>query len=292
MTKIEWCHYTFNPWWGCSKVSAGCKNCYAETLDARFKGNHWGDNAGRRFFGEKHWNQALRWNRKAKEDGVRRRVFVASMSDVFEIHPSPEENSKLDEARQRLWKLIGDTPHLDWLLLTKRPENWEQVPARWAVKLSRPRNVWFGATAENQEQADLRIPHLIKATWPAVRFVSYEPALEPIDISKYMWPTHKSWPAKYQTWQEAVAAGETVETRPQCLLSTHVRLVDWVIAGAESGPNARPMNEGWVREVRDRCQESHTPFFYKQRLVDGLKISIPHLDGVQHAEFPKRVGQR
>ena len=256
MSKIEWTHFTFNPWWGCTKVSAGCKNCYAETVDARFKGHHWGDYASRRMFGDKHWNRPLAWNRKAEKDGVRYRVFCASMADVFEIHPVEAENAKLTEARWRLWKLIEATPHLDWLLLTKRPENHELVPANWLMELRRPKNIWLGTTAENQEQADLRIPHLLDARWPAIRFVSYEPALEEVD---------------FDAWLDPLNGG-----------------IDWVIAGAESGPGARPMDERWVRSVRDQCAEVGVPFFYKQRLEGGRKVSLPLLDGVQHANFPFR----
>lgn len=255
MSKIEWTHYTFNPWWGCVKISAGCTNCYAETFDARFKGDHWGPKADRRFFGGKHWNQPLKWNRKAEKDGVRRRVFVASMADVFEVHPNPEMSALMDEARERLWKLIEATPHLDWLILTKRPENQELVPLAWQTGSRRSTNVWLGTTAENQKQSDIRIPRLLEATWPAVHFVSYEPAIAAVDFGSYLSP-----------WRQA--------------------RIDWLICGAESGPSARPMDENWVRAVRDRCKSENIPFFFKQRLEDGKKISLPFLDGIQHAEFP------
>ncbi len=256
MSKIEWTHYTFNPWWGCTKVSAGCKNCYAETLDAHFRGNHWGDNAPRRFFGENHWNQPLKCNRKAEAAGVRYRVFCASMADVFEEHADSTMNMSMDTERHRLWNLIEKTPHLDWLLLTKRPENHEMVPLAWQTGSRRPPNVWLGTTAENQEQADIRIPHLLKAQWPAIRFVSYEPALGPI-----------------QLLSSGFLAGNNC--------------VNWVIAGAESGAGARPMSEDWAREVRDECIAAGTPFFLKQGLENGKKISLPELDGKQWAEFPR-----
>jgi protein gp37 len=269
MSNIEWTHFTFNPWWGCTKVSAGCKNCYAETLDARFKGDHWGDNATRRMFGDKHWNRPLAWNRKAEQEGVRYRVFCASMADVFEVHPDPVINGELDSCRYRLWKLIEATPHLDWLLLTKRPENHELVPLAWQTGSRRPANVWLGTTAENQEQADIRIPILLEASWAAVRFVSYEPALEAIRIPDWLF-THD-----FVDYSDGMIVERTFDG------------IDWVIAGAESGPGARPMREEWVRRVRNQCDAMAVPFFYKQRLEGGKKISLPLLDGAQHAEFPR-----
>ncbi len=257
-SKIEWTNYTFNPWWGCAKVSVGCKNCYAEAWDARFKGDHWGENAPRRFFGDKHWNDPIRWNRKAEAAGVRRRVFCASMADVFEEHADSTMNMSMDSERHRLWKMIEKTQHLDWLLLTKRPENHEMVPLAWQSGSRRPPNVWFGTTAENQEQADKRIPHLLRAKWPALRFVSYEPALGPIQL---------------------LSSG---------FLSGN-NCVNWVIAGAESGGGARQMSDDWAREVRDECQATGVPFFYKQKAEGGKKISLPELDGVVHAEFPEKM---
>lgn len=118
-TGIEWTDHTFNPWWGCVKVSAACTHCYAETLAARWAFK-WGAAAAPRAFGDKHWNEPLAWNRKAIADGVRRRVFCASMADVFERRDN-EHGATLDALRARLWLLIEATPGLDWQLLTKRP---------------------------------------------------------------------------------------------------------------------------------------------------------------------------
>ena len=125
---IEWTHHTFNPWWGCIKVSDGCKHCYAETLSERFSKNIWGPAAttDRRTFGEKHWNDPLRWNRKAEQEGIRYRVFCGSMCDWAEDHPVAEQE------RLKLWPLIQQTPRLDWLLLTKRPERiGDLLPDDW-----------------------------------------------------------------------------------------------------------------------------------------------------------------
>jgi protein gp37 len=220
-STIEWTHHTFNPWWGCSRVSTGCKNCYAETFAHRLGQELWGPKAVRRFFGDAHWREPLRWNEEALSDGVRRRVFCASMADVF------EDRKDLDESRERLWNLIGITPGLDWLLLTKRPDRVAAfIP--WVNKW--PPNVWLGVTAENQRWAEKRIPMLLR--FPAVvRFLSCEPLVGSLDISK--------WIGK--------GGG-----------------INWVIAGGESGHKARPMNPEWARSLRDQCRRAGVPFHFKQ----------------------------
>jgi protein gp37 len=163
-TKIEWAHHTFNPWWGCTKVSDGCKNCYAETFSKRTGHAIWGDNAERRFFGDKHWNEPLRWNADAKTVGEQHRVFCASMADVF------ENRRDLEEPRRRLFKLIDATPNLIWLLLTKRPENIVRMTANWTL----PTNVWLGTSAEDQKWWSTRVPILMRIP-AAAHFVSVEP---------------------------------------------------------------------------------------------------------------------
>ena len=126
-TRIEWTHHTWSPWWGCVKVSAGCKNCYADALSHRWGFHIWGPNAERRFFAGKHWNDPIRWNREAEKAHERRRVFP-SMCDPFEDRPD------LVEPRQRMFALIDQTPWLDWLLCTKRPENIQRMwPAQSSV---------------------------------------------------------------------------------------------------------------------------------------------------------------
>src|SRR5258708_7584279 len=113
-SHIEWTHHTFNPWWGCTKVSPACDNCYAEAWAKRVGNDVWGSKAPRRFFSDSHWKEPLKWQAQAAEEEERARVFCASMADVFEARP------ELDAPRARLWKLIESTPNLDWLLLTKR----------------------------------------------------------------------------------------------------------------------------------------------------------------------------
>lgn len=164
-TEIAWTDHTFNPWWGCVNVSPGCDNCYAETFAKRVGQDVW-DESPRRFFGEKHWREPLRW------EG---RVFCASMADVFEM------NHSLDAERERLWDLIEATPHLTWQLLTKRPENIARL-YRWADNASGPDNVWFGTSVEDQTRANLRIPRLLHAPVLGVRFLSCEPLLGPVDL--------------------------------------------------------------------------------------------------------------
>jgi protein gp37 len=174
-SSIEWTHHTFNPWWGCDKVSPACKNCYAEAWAKRVGENVWGEKAPRRFFGENHWRQPVLWNRLAQEAQSRTRVFCASMADVF------EERADLDPAREKLWELVHQTPWLDWLLLTKRPHAVaKMVPWRsgW------PPNVWLGTTVENQRWATKRIPHLL-ANGAKRRFLSCEPLLGPVDLTYF-----------------------------------------------------------------------------------------------------------
>ncbi len=175
-SKIEWTDHTFNPWWGCVKVSPGCDNCYAESFSKRTGNSVWGKDAPRRFFGDAHWNEPLKWDRDAERDGVRRRVFCASMADVM------EDRRDLDDSRTRLYSLIQHTPHLDWLLLTKRPQNFRRLlPATW-VESPQP-NVWLMTTVESDEYI-WRVKELL--TVPAVvRGVSYEPAVGPLNLDGY-----------------------------------------------------------------------------------------------------------
>src|SRR5262245_1259928 len=148
-TDIEWATHTFNAWWGCAKVSDACKFCYAEMLAKRWGWDIWGPTAERRFFKPEHFREPLTWQRDAAEAGVVERVFCSSMADIFEIHPDPEINAKMNAAREQVWWLVARTPNLIWLFLTKRPENaWLLVPSEWDDES--PQNAWMGVTAENQ----------------------------------------------------------------------------------------------------------------------------------------------
>lgn len=177
-TAIAWTDHTFNPWWGCERVSPGCQHCYAETFAKRTGNLVWGKNADRRRFGDKHWNEPLKWDRQAAAEGRQAFVFCASMADVFEDRPDHHDD------RQRLWALIEDTPHLTWQLLTKRPEHVrDMVPVPWL--LSWPHNVWIGTTVEDQQRANERVPVLLDV--PAeVRFLSCEPLVGSVVLAPWL----------------------------------------------------------------------------------------------------------
>lgn len=180
-TKIEWTDHTFSPWWGCEEVSPGCARCYARTFAvSRLKLPIWGPKAERRFFSDRHWAAPLKWARAAEREGVRRRVFCASMADVF------EDRLDLVEPRERLFRLIEATPSLDWLLLTRRPENVQRL-CRWSVRRGGtwPANVWLGTTAEDQKRLGERVEFLIQEP-AAVRFLSVEPMLGPLDLTQWI----------------------------------------------------------------------------------------------------------
>lgn len=253
-TEIAWCDSTFNPWTGCTKVSPGCANCYAEKMCNRFGHlGSWGPGAERKRTGPGYWRKPLAWEREGATgadlwDGGTgdatphsRRVFCGSLCDWLD----PEVPA---EWLADLLGLIDATPHLDWLLLTKRPHLWRErleatqlvyppqsvaqkqgKDAAWAwLREGRaPKNVWIGTTVEDQQRADERIPELLEI--PArVRFLSCEPLLGEVD------------------------------------LLGAIRHVDWVICGGESGPNARPMHPDWARSLRDQCKAAGVPFMFKQ----------------------------
>jgi len=248
-TKISWCDATFNPWRGCTKVSEGCKHCYAETLSKRNPKvlAVWGPQGTRVMASETMWREPLKWNQEAKTAGVRRRVFCASLADVFEGPEtcSAEGYAVIVAARERLFRMARKTNWLDWLFLTKRPEN---IPAAlgaithsefphtdlWTLQQERPRpNWWFGTSVENQAAADKRIPELLQVP-AAVRFLSCEPLLGPVDLNGIPHPLRHP---------------ERHELKLNPWIGIH-----WVIAGGESGPNARPMHPDWARSLRDQCQ--------------------------------------
>ncbi len=259
-SAIEWTTHTFNPWWGCTKVSPACANCYAKGLAKRFSPGLWGPDSRRRFFGAEHWNEPPCWNRRAKREGVRRRVFCGSMCDVLEQLPDRHpDRSTMAAERYKLRKLIEATPHLDWLLLTKRPEMLLHIFG-WSW-ISAQSNVWAGTTVENQATADERIPHLLQV--PArVRFLSMEPLLGPVNLSVALscescgYTQRDQHHPKYGHGDHALCDHGVDDPGPTT--------VHWVIAGGESGPGARPMDPDWARSIRDQCQAAGVPFFFKQ----------------------------
>jgi protein gp37 len=307
-SAIEWTDATFNPWSGCTKVSPACQNCYAEVdRSVKIRGVQWGPNGNRVVKAESGWKEPLKWDRQAAAAGTRKRVFCASLADVFEdwqgtmtnatgqtmyrsrtggwIDNGPSQfSSKLtmNDVRARLFKLIDATPNLDWLLLTKRPENvMPMTPARDlgeraeniaegdyhyfsdADHAFRRPNVWIGTTAENQEEAEKRIPHLLKVP-AALRFLSCEPLLGPIDLTR-LWLSDKTgyWNAftgKLTARVALYAGGEVWVETERAIAGT----VGWAIAGGESGHRARPSHVEWFRSLRDQCTAAGVPFFFKQ----------------------------
>lgn len=395
-SKIEWCDNTFNPWRGCSRVSQGCQNCYAEALSLRNPATlgKWGAGGTRVVAVPSYWAQAHKWDRDvllakhqpcgcvvctcedeeqchgcgAKNCGdhpvgkmpnpvyIRPRVFCSSLADVFEdwggpmVYPdkngpdgvSPvwwdntvgmvpkgktgERLATMDDVRLHLFETIRTTPYLDWLLLTKRPQNWakciegvlkliESLPdwdtpgthrweplrdwlADWFVLHEPPANVWIGTTVEDQERADKRIPQLLQI--PAkVRFLSCEPLLGPVDLRFECDDPDDDNPAG-KIFRNALAPGFGIKP------------IHWVICGGESGPKARPMHPDWARSLRDQCAAAGVPFLFKQWgeycPAEGRPESLTHihrwpdntamvrpgkkaagrlLDGQEHNGFPQ-----
>ena len=171
-TNIEWTDHTFNPWWGCTRVSPACEHCYAEAWSKRFGFDVWGHRNSRRFQSDSYWREPLKWDAHAAACGTRPRVFCASMADIFEW------GHDLRKWRHKLWDLIEQTPNLDWLLLTKRPHLIQRL-APWTDQW--PSNVWLGTTAETQRWANKRVPYLQDVP-VGIKFLCCEPLLGEIDI--------------------------------------------------------------------------------------------------------------
>ena len=366
-TGISWTDKTFNPIMGCTKVSPGCANCYAERdFDHRYQKVKWGPSGTRVLTTDANWRKPLQWDKQAQieqeiwccvsfhpmtgeivgdalarhgsqvdtiikkmiERGSieessyllypnelhRPRVFCASLADIFEdwegpildnngwalrignddpsqVYKMPPDSSvtaniagricelsrsmTMEDVRARLFTLIDDTPHLDWQLLTKRPENIERMWPYAGVVEKRPSigvghyrpNVWLGTTVENQEYADKRIPELLKCHDIApVLFLSCEPLLGPVEFSNVT----KRSDAVAQLGRKALSG------------------INWVIVGCESGSKRRETNLEWVRSIRDQCKAAGVPFFVKQLEIDG-KVSTDVTtfpEDLQIQEFP------
>lgn len=249
-TNISWTDHTFNPWWGCVEVSPGCDNCYARTDAHRYGHEVWGKEAGRRFFGEKHWNAPRKWNREAEAEGRRHRVFCASMADIGEANPI------LATEKAKLWQLIRETQFLDWQLLTKRPAQLvNNLPDDWGDGWP---SVWLGTTVENNDYR-WRIDDILKA--PAeVHFLSVEPQIGPVDLEDYL----------------------TAE------LSRY--RIDWVIIGAESGTGDRPRayDLQWGRDVIRVCEKYGVAVYNKQLgTVLARELHLIDRKGANPDEWPE-----
>jgi protein gp37 len=337
LTSIEWTNDVWNPLRGCTRISPGCENCYAERIAARFSGpgmpyeglakmtEH-----GPRWTGEirllsKELDKPLHWKKP-------RLVFVNSMSDLF--------HEKVPfEFIDQVFATMAWCPQHVFQILTKRPERMQRYSAELAslsrqargVRMARSKgwnvsddtpggmdwplpNVWLGVSVENQEYADLRIPHLLK-TPAAVRFLSCEPLLGELDLHRYL---HQPWLCEYcyttaydnvlpEGWGLAWGSAICPDCGPKVQRDGGISVVKgglyatgpdprpwkspihWVIAGCESGPGARPMDEDWVRSLRDQCVASEVPFFFKQRLVNGQKVGTPELGGRTWTQMPNQA---
>lgn len=251
-TNIEWADSTANLWIGCTKVSPGCDNCYAERdWDLRKHRVEWGAH-GARSYSKAGWALIRKFERAAvanggvdPELGRIRFVFVNSLSDIADNHPSIVW-------RGDAFELFEQSPHVIKLLLTKRPQNVPKLfPKRWLEPGGWPAHVWLGTTVENQEEADRRIPHLLAAP-AAARFLSCEPLLGPVDLTSIDPTGH----------QRAIgASGWSAIWKDNGLGRAWA---DWVICGGESGRNARPMHPDWARSLRDQCAAAEVPFLFKQ----------------------------
>lgn len=329
-SKISWTDATFNPWIGCTKVSPGCANCYAERdWDKRKHRAKWGPMGTRSVTSEDNWKKPLRWDRKAAKEGKRVRVFCASLADVFEDWPGQVRHSsgvpmwlmnepnghdfcwgdghvlddptsgralKLSDLRHRLFRLIDQTPNLDWILVTKRPEN---IRTMWPEKswtsqttadsinetgyLYRP-NVWLLASTEDQQRFDERVPELLRCRdLVPVLGVSAEPLLGPIDFGKIPGRTYDEignfwdyncendcgWRGYFKSLEFDDQLKDYVCPKCRCRYGLVEKDddqpgLDWVITGGESGPDARPCHPAWVRSIRDQCQEAGVSFHHKQ----------------------------
>ena len=243
-TKIEWTHHTFNPWKGCSKVHTGCKFCYAEDLAGRRFGEYWevewGPHGKRSRTSAANWREPLKWNREAMEAGERHRVFCASLADVFEDRP------ELVDWRAELFELIDATQQLDWLILTKRPEN---VCKMWPDDRYRE-NVWLGTSVSDQATADVWTERLIGLRHlTPILFLSVEPLIGPVTIP-------------------------------------YLDQIDWTIVGGESHRSpkiARRCDDEWIRSVVEQCRSAEVPVFVKQL---GTRQELKHKKGGDMAEWP------
>lgn len=296
-TKIQWAHHTFNPWRGCTKVAAGCANCYAKSQAKRNPGTLgvWGPDGSRVVAAEAMWRQPVKWNRDVettveiwKDD--RPRVFCGSLCDVFEDWQGQCRMSDggwcvkhrewgkftgfgscalakgndavyLNDVRARLFAAIDATPNLDWLLLTKRPENIRRMipikhgrhdaikDGRANVEAWRRENVWLGTSIACQEDADRNVPELLKCRDLAAKlFLSIEPLVGPVDISRWLGPQSEG------QWMNVVECGHRSSEYG----------INWVIVGGESGTNARPCDVAWIRSIVKQCRAAGVPVFVKQ----------------------------
>lgn len=249
-SKISWTDNTWNPWIGCTKVSDGCKFCYAEDMmDKRYGKVQWGDNGTRVRTSAANWKKPYAWNKQAAAQGVKVRVFTASLSDFF------EKRAELEPWRADALRVMSECRNLIWLLLTKRPEHVNRMLRKAtgdaALWLATNPHVWIGTSVENQKWADRRIPELLAIPTPN-RFLSVEPLLDNIELN-------------YSSGDEGI---------------------NWLIVGGESGSNARPMRLEWAQNVMAAGRQAGMAVFFKQTgTVLAKELGLKHKKGEDPSEW-------
>lgn len=336
-SKIEWCHHTMNPWRGCTKIAAGCEHCYADALSKRNPSvlGIWGPNGKRVRAADAHWQLPIKWNKAAALAGERHRVFCASLADVFEDWQQEIRDSKnlilhrcdkcgstdaidslcaygcdcgkcdgvmravsMNTLRADLFKLIDATPNLDWLLLTKRPENvlrmWpsaRHMPAGDEFELDgyRP-NVWLLTSIATQADADKNVPELLKCRdLVPVLGLSAEPLIGPVDFGPWM---IEEAPAGYKLLSKFYGASGFDEAGKQPERTFKLRdpqLLDWVIVGGESGHGARPFDINWARSIVAQCKAAGVPVFVKQLGANVVVDRNDEVGGGIHCLLKKKL---
>jgi protein gp37 len=303
-SKIAWTESTWNPATGCTPVSPGCANCYARSIAKRFEGTKAWPNGFEVTLHPERLEQPLHWRRP-------RMVFVCSMGDLFHEDVPFEFITKV-------WAVMLLRPDHIFQVLTKRPERMREFMLRptlyddvlreadvfrqrlgikASIGISNPATmprdwIWLGVTAENQQAADERIPILMRIP-AAARWVSVEPMLGPVDLSKWLptnCPQYVAQPTPKEQEEGVIDCGYPANSTGRCVegwCNYGSRWLGWVIAGCESGPRARPMELDWVRSLRDQCNKSSVPFFFKQAMVSGKLVHVPKLDGQEWREYPE-----
>lgn len=259
-TKIEWAHHTVNLWTGCTKVHSGCDNCYAESWAKRWGNNIWGNNPRNEVKGA--WDLLARLQKNAQRDGEIQRVFINSLSDIFEkTMPLIDSKGKLIEniftgnLRSQFFNQIdfGRYENLMFLLLTKRPSNINKIiPPYWID--NPPKNVIFGTSPCDQETADILIPQLLKVN--GKKFLSIEPQLGHINLTALN---------EFKNTEINCLTGDTTHSTSEGVGAiSRGNKIDWVIQGGESGHGKRPFNLDWAHSIREQCKNANIPYFFKQ----------------------------